>query len=95
MNRSWQHPKKKAKNDDQNRAVGSSISAIIASKGFDSKFFSLEVSGPIQKEDYNYFLKDRLKIAKNLKCIFKSIFRQKLVKKTLTQIKMSEFSDFI
>lgn len=77
-----------AKNDDKNRAVGSSIDAIIASKEFNLEFFLLEVSGPMQKEDYNHFLKDRLKIAKSLKCIFKSILRQKLVVSDATNIKL-------
>ncbi|RCH81213.1 hypothetical protein CU098_005932, partial [Rhizopus stolonifer] len=51
------------KNDDNNGAVGSFIDGIIASKGFNLEFFLLEVSGPMQKEDYNHFFKERLKIA--------------------------------
>lgn len=77
-----------AKNDDENRAVGSSIDAIIASKEFNLQFFVLEVSGPMHKENYNHFIQDRLKIAKNLKYIFKSILRQKLVVSDAANIKL-------
>lgn len=66
-----------AKNDDQNRAVGSSIGAIIAFKGFDSELFLLEVSGPMQKEDYNHFLKD----CKELEVYFRKYLETKACKK--------------
>ncbi|KAI7896779.1 uncharacterized protein EV154DRAFT_173542 [Mucor mucedo] len=66
-----------AKTDDQNRAQGSSIDCIVSSKELGLDFVLLEVSGSMDKEDYVHFLKDRLKIAKNLKYIFKSCFAWK------------------
>lgn len=68
-----------AKNDDQNRVAGSSIDCVVALKELKLNILLVEVSGPMNKEDYIHFLKDRLKIAKNLKYMYKSITRQKLV----------------
>lgn len=46
----------------------------------DLDFLVFEVSGPMSKENYQHFLKDRLTIAKLLKSyMFESVLRQKLV----------------
>lgn len=68
-----------AKNDDDKRAVGASIDGIIYSPNLDLDLLLLEVSGPMNKVDHTHFLKDRIKIAKNLKMILKSLFRKSFI----------------
>ncbi|CAO3681726.1 unnamed protein product [Rhizopus stolonifer] len=69
----------RAKNDDDKRSVGASIDGIIYSPKLNLDILLLEVSDPMHKENYSHFLKDRLKIAKNLKKILKSQFRKSFV----------------
>ncbi|KAL7330105.1 hypothetical protein PS15p_205092 [Mucor circinelloides] len=71
--------KNRAKNDDDKRSVGSSIEGIIYSPKLNLDLLLLEVSGPMHKEYYTHFLKNYLKIAKNLKNILKNQFRKSFV----------------
>ncbi|KAI9253731.1 hypothetical protein EDC94DRAFT_662621 [Helicostylum pulchrum] len=68
-----------AKNDDEKRSAGSSIDCIIRAGNLNLDLLLVEVSGPMWKEDYIHFLKDRLEIAKNLRKISKSMFRKSFV----------------
>ncbi|KAI9365701.1 hypothetical protein BD770DRAFT_356515 [Pilaira anomala] len=77
-----------AKFDNENRSVGPSIDAILASKIIGLDFLVVEISGPMLKEDYVHYLKDRLKIAKSLKHVFKSILRQKLIVSSVKNLRL-------
>ncbi|KAG1451880.1 hypothetical protein G6F56_007970 [Rhizopus delemar] len=72
------------KNDDESRAVGSSIDGIITLKKPEIDILLIEVSGPMWKENYSRFLNDSMKIAKNLK----NILRKKLVMDEAKDLKL-------
>lgn len=76
------------KNDDEPRAVGSSIDDIITLKKPEIDIFLIEVSGPMWKENYSHFRNDRMKIAKNLKKMMKNILRKKLVMNEAKDLKL-------
>jgi hypothetical protein len=68
-----------AKYENERRSVGSSIVCVLNLNMIDIDLMVVEVSGPNNKEEYDHFIKDRLKIAKNLKTIMKLIMRKKVV----------------
>ncbi|CEG82815.1 hypothetical protein RMATCC62417_16815 [Rhizopus microsporus] len=68
-----------SKNDYERRSAGASIDGIVHAHELNLDLLVLEVSGPMLKEDYTHFLKDRLKIAKNMKRILKCLFRKSFI----------------
>lgn len=55
------------KDNDDARAVGTSFYSIICLKDLNLDVSIIEILGQMSKEDYVHFLKDRMKIAVNLK----------------------------
>ncbi|KAL9537115.1 hypothetical protein MBANPS3_012070 [Mucor bainieri] len=86
--RASQEEENLAKSDDVKRSSGSSIDGIITLKELYLDYALLEVSGPMHKEAFTHFLKDRLKLAKNLKQLFKSIARKKMVLDEITALRL-------
>jgi hypothetical protein len=49
------------------------IDGIVMDEAYDLEVALIEVSGPNWKVDTNHFFADRKKLAKNLKCVYKTI----------------------
>ena len=65
--------KQRTQKDDERRASAKMPDACLAFNKYNMSFLLLEVSGPPNKENHQHFVGDRVKIARQLKEILKSI----------------------
>lgn len=77
-----------AKYEDERRSVGSSIDCILRLATTNMDLMVVEVSGGNSKEEYDHFIKDRIKIAKNLKVMMKHIMRKKLIVGEISEVQL-------
>ncbi|KAI8090474.1 hypothetical protein BDF21DRAFT_190711 [Thamnidium elegans] len=82
----WSECTLKCKKDEENELLlesdgkatsATKVDGIIVDEVYDVEVALIEVSGPNWKVDTSHFFEDRKKLAKNLKCVYKSIISLK------------------